>query len=574
MAPLFEVKSENTRYTPTHIESRYVYETTRVESDGTKIVVVPEKTEYQFRVERQVPKLGIMLVGWGGNNGTTVTAAVIANQKKLSWPTKEGVRQANYFGSVTQASTVCLGTGPDGDVYIPFKDLLPMCDPNTNIEFDGWDISSLNLAEAMERAQVLDFALQEQLVDDMRQFQPRKSVYYPDFIAANQSDRADNVLTGNKWEHVQQIRADIRDFKQKKNLDKVIVLWTANTERFSDVRAGLNDTTENLMQAIKSNHSEVSASTVFAVACILEDTCYINGSPQNTFVPGVLELAEQRRVYIAGDDFKSGQTKIKSVLVDFLVSAGIKPTCIVSYNHLGNNDGKNLSAPQQFRSKEISKSNVVDDMVDSNRILYNVGEKPDHTVVIKYVPYVGDSKRAMDEYTSEIMMGGKNTIVMHNTCEDSLLASPIILDLCILAEICQRITFKVEGDQEYQQFNSVLSILSYLCKAPLVPRGTPVVNALFRQRMCIENIFRATLGLAPINHMTLEHKSEKILSAPSRPSMPVQDPISLKLSQLSQGAPSKHAQQPLTVNGSTNGSTNGVKHNSSSNSLSSEEGEK
>ena len=81
--------------------------------------------------------------------------------------------------------------------------------------------------------------------------------------------------------------------------------------------------------------------------------CYINGSPQNTFVPGVLELAEKKRVYISGDDFKSGQTKIKSVLVDFLVSAGIKPTAIVSYNHLGNNDGKNLSAPQQFRSKEV-----------------------------------------------------------------------------------------------------------------------------------------------------------------------------------------------------------------------------
>lgn len=90
---------------------------------------------------------------------------------------------------------------------------------------------------------------------------------------------------------------------------------------------------------------------------------------------------------------------------------------IVSYNHLGNNDGKNLSAPQQFRSKEISKSNVVDDMVDSNSVLYSEGEKPDHCVVIKYVPYVGDSKRAMDEYTSEIFMNGLNTIVLHNTCE-------------------------------------------------------------------------------------------------------------------------------------------------------------
>lgn len=579
MAPLFEVQSANTKYTPTHIESRYTYETTRVEQDGTKIKVIPEQTEYQFRVDRRVPKLGIMLVGWGGNNGTTVTAATIANKKKLSWPTKEGVHHANYFGSVTQASTVCLGTGPDGDVYIPFKDLLPMADPNCDIEFDGWDISSLNLADAMRRSQVLDYALQEQLVEDMAKLQPRKSIYYPDFIAANQSDRADNVLPGSKWDHVEQIRADIRDFKAKKNLDKVIILWTANTERFCDVREGLNDTAENLLASIHNNEPEVSASTVFAVASILEKTCYINGSPQNTFVPGVVELAEKNRVYIAGDDFKSGQTKMKSVLVDFLVSAGIKPTCIVSYNHLGNNDGKNLSAPQQFRSKEISKSNVVDDMVDSNRILYNEGERPDHTVVIKYVPYVQDSKRAMDEYTSEIMMGGKNTIVMHNTCEDSLLASPLILDLVILAEMCQRIEFKVAGQDEYQQFNSVLSILSYLCKAPLVPRGTPVVNALFRQRMCIENIFRATLGLAPINHMTLEHKWEKIPGTSERPPIPVpaQDPIALKLQQLSKSKPTSHTHNGVSngvTNGASNGASNGVTYNNSSDSLSSLEGEK
>jgi myo-inositol-1-phosphate synthase len=100
-------------------------------------------------------------------------------------------------------------------------------------------------------------------------------------------------------------------------------------------------------------------------------------------VQGVVELAITRSVFIGGDDFKSGHTKMKSVLVDFLVSAGIKPRSIVSYNHLGNNDGKNLSAPAQFRSKEISKSNVVDDMVESNRLLYDKHEHPDHVVVIK-----------------------------------------------------------------------------------------------------------------------------------------------------------------------------------------------
>merc|ERR1711894_46862 len=219
------------------------------------------------------------------------------------------------------------------------------------------------------------------------------------------------------------------------------------------------------------NEPEIAPSTIFAVACILEGTPFINGSPQNTFVPGVVELAMRHKTLIAGDDFKSGQTKMKSVLVDFLVGAGLKPTSIVSYNHLGNNDGKNLSSPMCFRSKEISKSDVVNDMVESNGILYKPGEHPDHCIVIKYIPNVADSKRAMDEYTSDIFMGGKNTIVMHNTCEDSLLAAPLILDLVLLAEMITRIELQKDGE-EFHGFNPIAVLLSYLTKAPLVPGYT------------------------------------------------------------------------------------------------------
>lgn len=263
-----------------------------------------------------------------------------------------------------------------------------------------------------------------------------------------------------------QVRQQIREFKSSSGVDKVIVLWTANTERYSDVVEGINDTADNFLQAIDANESEVAPSSIYAAASILEGTSspepplfqhitylirgtkpvdsemnlraepskpcfikvfivlrsdngamtlpsgvpfaftawkhlqfhatqlsycltllpvqcvtaagvpFINGAPQNTFVPGLMQLAIQKKVMIGGDDFKSGQTKMKSVLVDFLVGAGIKPTSIVSYNHLGNNDGMNLSAPQTFRSKEISKSNVVDDMVASNSILYAPGKQP------------------------------------------------------------------------------------------------------------------------------------------------------------------------------------------------------
>jgi myo-inositol-1-phosphate synthase len=278
----------------------------------------------------------------------------------------------------------------------------------------------------------------------------------------------------------------------------VIIVWTANTERYAEIIPGVNDTAANIWKSIDESHPEISPSTVFALAAIMENVPFINGSPQNTFVPGVLEFAQEKQSFIAGDDFKSGQTKLKSVLVDFLVNAGIKPLAITSYNHLGNNDGKNLSAPQQFRSKEISKSNVVDDMVDANKILYPNNEHPDHIVVIKYAPAVGDSKRALDEYYSEIFMGGRSTISIYNVCEDSLLASPLIIDLAILAELFSRINYKaVETNGKFVKFDSVLGILGYLLKAPVVPEGTPVINALSRQRAGIENVLRACLGLAP-----------------------------------------------------------------------------
>jgi len=508
---LFVVNSPNVEYTDTEIKSKYTYRTTSVAkgSDG-KYVATPKETVYDFKVDRKVPKVGVMLVGLGGNNGSTVTAGIIANRRGLTWDTREGKRTANYYGSVVMGSTIKLGTDEKtgNDINIPFQELLPMVHPNDMV-IGGWDISGLNLAEAMDRAAVLEPTLKQLVHKEMAAIKPLPSIYYPDFIAANQEDRADNLIPGNKasLEHVEHIRKDIRDFKAANNLDKVIVQWTANTERFADIIEGVNDTAENLLKAIEAGHEEVSPSTVFAVASILEKAPFINGSPQNTFVPGAIALAEKHDAYIGGDDFKSGQTKMKSALVDFLISAGIKLTSIASYNHLGNNDGKNLSSQRQFRSKEISKSNVVDDMVAANTVLYKEGEHPDHTVVIKYMPAVGDNKRALDEYYAEIFMGGHQTISIFNVCEDSLLASPLIIDLVIIAEMMTRIQWKVPGEEgKYGNFHSVLSILSYMLKAPLTPPGTPVINALAKQRAALTNIFRACVGLEPENDMTLEHK--------------------------------------------------------------------
>lgn len=507
---LIHVASQDTQYDQSLGEMKSVYTDRgcRVQEQDGKLIVTKTEDKYEFKTDLKVPKVGLMLVGLGGNNGTTVCATVFANRHNISWSTKLGPIQPNYIGSLVRASTVRLGTDPAGkDVNVPIADLLPLVHPNDFV-LGGWDISGLPMDQAMQRAQVLDYDLQRQVKPYLAEMgAPLPSIYYPDFIAANQEDRADNVLPGtDKWEHLQHIRKNIKNFKEEHSLDKVVVLWTANTERYSELIDGVNDTADNLLNAVKNSHPEVSPSTVFAMASIMDGHAFINGSPSNTFVPGCIQLAERHQSFIAGDDFKSGQTKFKSVVTEFLVNAGIKPLSIASYNHLGNNDGKNLSSQAQFRSKEISKSSVVDDMVAANQLLYKPakagekkGEHPDHLVVIKYAPAVGDDKRALDEYYSELLMGGRNTLSVFNICEDSLLATPLILDLAILAELMSRVTYRpIIADKqadEFQPLYPVLSLLSYMLKAPLVKPGEEVVNSLNRQRQGLEAFLKACLGL-------------------------------------------------------------------------------
>lgn len=211
---LFVVNSPDVTYTDAEIRSRYTYRTTSVErvEDG-KYVATPKETVYDLKVERKVGKVGMMLVGWGGNNGSTVTAGIIANRRGLVWDTREGKQAANYYGSVVMGSTMKLGTDSTTgkEVNVPFHNILPMVHPN-DLMVGGWDISGMNLADAMDRAAVLEPSLKNLVKKEMAQLKPLPSIYYPDFIAANQEGRADNLLDGSRasMAHVEHIREDIR----------------------------------------------------------------------------------------------------------------------------------------------------------------------------------------------------------------------------------------------------------------------------------------------------------------------------------------------------------------------------
>ncbi|KAG9879195.1 myo-inositol-1-phosphate synthase, partial [Aureobasidium melanogenum] len=198
-APLFTVQSPNVTYSDDAILSKYVYRQTKVtKSSNGGYVATPKETVYDFKVERKVGRVGMMLVGWGGNNGSTVTAGIIANRQGLSWDTREGKQSANYYGSMVMSSTVKLGTDSDTgkEIYVPFNELLPMVNPN-DLVIGGWDISSMNIAESMDRAGVLEPTLKQMVRKEMAQMVPLPSIYYPDFIAANQESRADNILEGS-----------------------------------------------------------------------------------------------------------------------------------------------------------------------------------------------------------------------------------------------------------------------------------------------------------------------------------------------------------------------------------------
>ena len=504
----FTVNSPNVSCEGTVMTTKYEYSTQVVTNENNTIKITPVTKKYEFKTETKVPKVGVMFVGLGGNNGTTATVGVLANKKKLKWETKRGEVKANYHGSLTQCSTTWLGQDDKGNTYVaPFKALLPMVNPD-DLVISGWDISKLNMYEATKRAKVLEPTMYNQLKDELEKMVPLPAIFDLSFVAPNQESRADNVIPGTKQEQLDTVRKQMKEFKEKNSLDTVIVFWTANTERYCEIK-DFHKTADGLLDAIKRNESEISPSTLYCVACILEKIPYANGSPQNTFVPGLIELAEREKAIIMGDDMKTGQTKFKSVMADFLISSGLKLTAVASYNHLGNNDGLNLDFDKCFRSKEISKASVIDDLVGYNPVLYPNNEHPDHIVVIKYIPSVGDSKRALDEYDSDIFCGGTNIISVHNTCEDSLLAAPLMLDIVILMELFTRVWVKDEKMTEFEHFAPIHSVLSFLFKAPRTPNDSPVINSLFQQRACLENVLRATRGLQPLNHMHLDWKLPK-----------------------------------------------------------------
>ena len=271
-----------------------------------------------------------------------------------------------------------------------------------------------------------------------------------------------------------------------------MVFWSASTERMSK---GEWETKKEMFQALRDNDPEISPSHIFALAAVNSGCTFINGSPQNTINKAVLAFAEEKGVFAVGSDLKTGQTKIKSVLVDFLAESGIRPLSVVSYNFLGNNDGKNLSEEPQFQSKEQTKRDVIDDVIESNPYLFK--ERPEHLVRIDYVRAAGDTKRAIDEYSSELVFGKRHNLVLYNTCEDSFLAVPLMYDIIVFAELFTRVTINKYPYSACcgKRMKPNMSLLSLFFKSPAKYKDEKVVNAYYHQLYALKNFLRTLLHL-------------------------------------------------------------------------------
>lgn len=472
----------------------YTRKHTEIGADGARRVV---ENKGHIHVEDGEGRLGVMVVGLAGNNGSTLYAAVESYKRKLQWECRRGAQETRILGSISQYGDIPIGLDDKGGfVYRPVSDMCSLVDIG-DIVVGGWDITKCDMKQAMRNAAVLPFGVQGQL-SDLKSMLPLPGVFYPGFIANNQTERANHTLPGSAAcpSHLNELRRHIRHFKVTNGLRNVVVLWSGSTERMVKERSGIHDSWDNMSAAIERGSKSISPSMMYAAASLQEKCTFLNCSSQNTLVPALVELAEMNDVHTGGRDLKSGQTKLKSAMSDFLLSSGFRMRSVVSYNHLGNNDGRNLVGAPQLRAKTKSKSDVLSDMVATAPSLYSAGEMPDHDVVIRYVPHVRDNKRAFDEYVSEVAMGDETTMTVCTICPDSLLALGVMVDLVLFSDWISRIRYRKEGGTESVRVFRKLGPLSLFFKTGLDTGGT---TRFSQQRDILASLILATHGLPPFS---------------------------------------------------------------------------
>jgi myo-inositol-1-phosphate synthase len=431
------------------------------------------------KISKPEGKLGVLIPGIGGAVSTTFIAGVEAVKRGLGKP----------IGSLTQLGRIRLGKRTEKKSPL-IKEFLPLAELN-DLVFAGWDIFPDNCYEAALKAGVLEKNLVDELKDTLEKLKPMPAVFSRKYV---KNLNGKHLKTGKtKMDLAGQIIEDIKRFKKESGVSRLVMVWCGSTEVFIRPSA-VHATMASFEKGLRENHPDIAPSMIYAYAALQCGVPYANGAPNlSVDVPALTDFAKKKKVPIAGKDFKTGQTLMKTILAPGLKSRMIGLHGWFSTNILGNRDGEVLDDPYSFKTKEESKLGVLEYMFqpDLHPDLYS---NYYHKVRINYYPPRGDAKEAWDNIDIFGWLGYPMQIKVNFLCRDSILAAPIVLDLVLFLDLAKRAGF--DGIQEW---------LSFYFKSPMYGKGLYPEHDLFIQLMKLKNTLRYLKGEELITHLGLDY---------------------------------------------------------------------
>ena len=423
-------------------------------------------------------KLGILLVGLGAVSTTTI-AGVMAIRKGLAKP----------IGSLAEMGTIRLGKRSDNRTP-KIREFVPLAELN-DIVFGGWDIFNDNCYEAAKHAGVLDEKLLDQIKEELAAVKPMPAVFDRHYVKRLDGP---NVKTGKtKKDLADQLVADIQNFKKANNCDRIVVVWAGSTEIFV-TEAPCHKSLAALEKGLLENDPAIASSMIYAYAAISQGIPYANAAPNlSAEVPALQELAAKTGAPVCGNDMKTGQTLIKTIIAPGLKARMIGVAGWYSTNILGNRDGEVLDDPESFKTKEESKKSALD-YIFQPHIYPDLYKDISHVVRINYYPPRGDNKEGWDNIDIFGWLGYPMQLKINFLCRDSILAAPIVLDVALFLDLAKRAQMK--GIQEW---------LSFYFKAPMHAAEIYPEHDLFIQLMKLKNTLRYLKGEELITHLGREY---------------------------------------------------------------------
>jgi myo-inositol-1-phosphate synthase len=429
-------------------------------------------------IEQPKGKLGILMPGMGAVS-TTFMAGLMAIRQGLGKP----------IGSLTQMGTIRLGKRTEKRVPM-IKEFVPLAQPN-DLVFGGWDIFKDDAYESAVTAGVLEKNLLNQIKSELSAIKPMPGVFNKEYVKKLDGDYIKKF--DSKWDAAHMLMDDMREFKEKNNCDRLVAVWCGSTEVYIKPEQ-VHQSLEVFEKGLKENHPMIAPSMIYAYAALKLGIPYANGAPNLSLdFPAMWELAKENKIPVAGKDFKTGQTLMKTILAPGLKARLIGLDGWFSTNILGNRDGEVLDDPGSFKTKEESKLSVLEYILQPD-VYPDLYEKFYHKVRINYYPPRGDNKEGWDNIDIFGWLGYPMQIKVDFLCRDSILAAPIVLDLALFMDLAKRSGFS--GIQEW---------LSFYFKSPMhLPELYPE-HDLFIQLMKLKNTLRYLMGEEQITHLGADY---------------------------------------------------------------------